>query len=262
MSTADASIPPSYQLLGEGPPLLLLHGYCGSQAIFQPIVHQLAQHATVLVPDLPGFGGTAYDPHIRQLDDYAFWLRDLLDTVEWPSATVVGHSMGGYIAMGMAAHFPERLEGLGLLHSSALADNEERKANRTKSMEFLENNGLEPFLRVFVPSLFHDPTAEWLDTLYTISRQTDLQAAIACTRMMRDRPDRVDIAAGLQVPLLYILGAHDTLVPPERSQQELMDVGLALLTRVPEAGHMAMYEAPETVVAAILSLLKMRGSRV
>ena len=67
------------------------------------------------------------------------------------------------------------------------------------------------------------------------------------------------VPAGLQVPLLYIQGAHDTLVPPARSQQELMDVGLALVTRIPDAGHMGMYEAPDTVVAAILSLLDQRA---
>jgi pimeloyl-ACP methyl ester carboxylesterase len=239
--------------------LLLIHGFCESGALFAPIVERLAQHATVLLPDLPGFGGTAFDPHFRQLDDYAFWLRDLMDTVGWPAATVVGHSMGGYIALGLAAHCPERVNALGLLHSTALDDTEDRKLSRTKTMDFLAANGMEAFLRVFVPALFHDPAADWLEALYAIGRQTELAAAIACTRMMRDRPARVAVAAGLQVPLLYILGGHDTLVPPARSQQELMDVGLALLTRIPEAGHMAMYEAPDTVVEAILSLVAMRA---
>lgn len=220
----------------------------------------MARHATLLIPDLPGFGGTDFDPHMRQLDDYAFWLRDLLDEVGWQAATVVGHSMGGYIALGLAAHCPERIQGLGLLHSTALADTAERQASRTKTMEFLESQGLEAFLRVFVPALFYDPTAGWLDTLYAMCRQTDLRAAIACTRMMRDRPDRVAVAAGLRAPLLYIQGAHDTLVPPARSQQELMDVGLALVTRIADAGHMGMYEAPEVVVEAILSLVDMGGA--
>lgn len=239
---------------------MLIHGFCEGAALFDPILARLSRQATVLVPDLPGFGGTAFDPHMRQLDDYAFWLRDLLDAVGWPAATVVGHSMGGYIALGLAAHCPERIQALGLLHSTALADTPERQDSRTKTMEFLERQGLEAFLRVFVPALFHDPTAGWLDTLYTICRQTDLQAAIACTRMMRDRPDRVAVAAGLQVPLLYIQGAHDTLVPPARSQQELMDVGLALVTRIADAGHMGMYEAPEVVVEAILSLVDLGGA--
>jgi 3-oxoadipate enol-lactonase len=74
---------------------------------------------------------------------------------------------------------------------------------------------------------------------------------------MRDRHDRVAVAAGLQVPLLYVLGGHDGLVPPERSRQELMDVGLALLRRIPEAGHMGMFEAPEKVIEAILSLISL-----
>lgn len=244
-----------YTRAGQGSPLLLIPGFCENHEVFDPILPALAERADVVAVTLPGFGGLPANPQIRQLDDFAFWLRDFLDHLGWERCVVVGHSMGGYVALGMAAHFPERLLGLGLLHSTALSDPPEKQQNRTKSMGFIAQNGKEAFLRTFVPSLFHDPAADWLEELYRITRQAEEEAMIACTRMMRDRPDRTEVAANLKVPFMYIVGEHDTLVPPARNQEELMKVGMALVHRIPEAGHMGMFEAPEKVVRAISSLL-------
>jgi 3-oxoadipate enol-lactonase len=246
----------SYQDAGEGTVLLLLHGFCESHLIFENLIPELTASYRVIAPDLPGHGATSWDKGIRTLDDFACWLRDFLDALEVEDCVLVGHSMGGYIAAAFAELFPERLRGLGMLHSTALGDPDERKESRSKAMAFVQQNGKELFLRAFVASLFHDPQPQWLKELTEITAVTDQDAILACLRMMRDRPDRSAVVGGLQVPVMYITGAFDSLVSPERSRQELAQLPLALLHRIPEASHMGMYEAPERVIAAVLSLVE------
>ncbi len=236
--------------------LLLLHGFCESHAIFDGLLAQLSISCRVICPDMPGHGGLPWGKGWRSLDDGACWLRDLLDALEIERCVLVGHSLGGYLAAAFADEFPERLAGLGMLHSTALSDAPERRDMRSKTIQFVEEHGKEPFLRAFVPGLFHDPEPSWLETLYKITAPTDVEAIIALTRIMRDRPDRSTAIGRLQVPVMYITGGHDGLVSPERSRLELQDLGIALLNRIPEASHMGMYETPEKVVDAILSLME------
>lgn len=210
----------------------------------------------MVAPDLPGHGGTAWGDGFRSLDDAACWLRDLLDALEVDTCVLVGHSMGGYIAAAFAELFPERLAGICLLHSTSLGDPAERQESRTKSMAFVTQHGKEPFLRAFVSSLFHAPKEEWLETLAAITAQTDVEAIVCLLQIMRDRPDRSGVIRSLRVPVMYITGQHDGLVSPERSRMELQDLPMALLIRIPDASHMGMYEAPDRVTEAILSLVE------
>ncbi|MFN8394157.1 MAG: alpha/beta fold hydrolase [Bacteroidia bacterium] len=245
--------------IGEGLPLVILHGFCETPAIFNGILPELSQECRVIAPTLPGHGGTPWDPSIRSLDDIACWLRDILDAMGIERCVLVGHSMGGYIAAAFADLFSERLAGLGFLHSTAMDDAEERKPNRTKAIGFVKDHGREPFLRAFVDSLFHDPEAQWVAELAEITSGTSEEAILALLRIMRDRPDKRAAVRGLAVPVMYIIGGKDGLVSPERSRMELQELPLALLHRIPEASHMGMYEAPGRVVAAVRSLVELGG---
>ncbi len=244
---------------GSGEALLLLHGFCESSTIFEGLLPGLAAHCRVICPDMPGHGGRPWGHGWHTLDDAACWLRDLLDALGIERCVLVGHILGGYVAAAFAEHFPERLSGLGMLHSTALGDAPERRETRDKSIRFVEVHGKEPFLRAFIQGLFHDPLPSWLDKMQDITAPTETAAILALTRIMRDRPDRSPAIKRLRVPVMYITGAHDALVSPERSRTELQDLPIALLNRIPEASHMGMYEAPAKVMAAILSLVEVSG---
>lgn len=237
--------------------MVIVHGFCETSEIFRGIMNELTQACRVIAPTLPGHGGTPWDPSIRSLDDIACWLRDILDALGIERCVLVGHSMGGYIAAAFADLFPERLAGLGFLHSTAMDDAIERKPNRTKAIHFVQDHGREPFLRAFVDSLFHDPEAQWIAEMAEITSGTSEEAILALLRIMRDRPDKRAAVKALDQPVMYIIGGKDGLVSPERSRLELQDLPLALLHRIPEASHMGMYEAPERVIAAIRSLVEL-----
>jgi pimeloyl-ACP methyl ester carboxylesterase len=109
----------NYVEAGAGPVLLLIHGMAGTYENWQAVIEPLARHHTVVAPDLPGHGGSAPGAGDYSLGALAVGLRDLLVTLGHERATLVGHSLGGGIAMQLAYHFPEITERLVLVSSDS-----------------------------------------------------------------------------------------------------------------------------------------------
>src|SRR3954447_14732559 len=112
--------PVSYHRVGKGPLLVLVHGITSSSRTWQRVVPLLAERHTVIAPDLLGHGHSAKPRGDYSLGAYASGLRDLLVALDEPPATVVGHSLGGGIALQFAYQFPERVERLALVGSGGL----------------------------------------------------------------------------------------------------------------------------------------------
>src|ERR671929_1704762 len=112
-----------YRTAGDdGPLVMLIHGITGRGAAWDPVTKRLARAHRVLVPDLLGHGTSAKPRGDYSLGAYAAGLRDLMIALGEPSATVVGHSLGGGIAMQFAYQFPERVERLALVSSGGLGN--------------------------------------------------------------------------------------------------------------------------------------------
>ncbi|HEV7493716.1 alpha/beta fold hydrolase [Baekduia sp.] len=112
--------PVTYHQMGAGPAVLLIHGITSSSRTWRTVMPALAEHYTVIAPDLLGHGRSAKPRGDYSLGAYASGLRDLLVALEIPRATVVGHSLGGGVAMQFAYQFPERVERLALVDSGGL----------------------------------------------------------------------------------------------------------------------------------------------
>ena len=112
--------PVTYMCAGEGPALVLIHGITSSSQTWRAVLPGLAAHYTVIAPDLLGHGRSAKPRGDYSLGSYASGIRDLLLALGHPTATVVGHSLGGGIAMQLAYQFPERVERLALVSSGGL----------------------------------------------------------------------------------------------------------------------------------------------
>src|SRR5213595_886237 len=110
----------SYRSGGSGPVLVLIHGITGSAATWDDVLPWLAERHTVVAPDLFGHGRSAKPRGDYSLGAYANGIRDLLEVLGIPRATIVGHSLGGGIAMQFAYQFPERCERLVLVGSGGL----------------------------------------------------------------------------------------------------------------------------------------------
>ncbi|MEA2429306.1 MAG: hypothetical protein QOF37_2934 [Thermoleophilaceae bacterium] len=110
----------SYQRAGWGPLLVLIHGIAGSSDTWNEVIEELAERYTVVAPDLLGHGASAKPQGDYSLGAYASGLRDLLTALGHDKGTIVGHSLGGGVAMQMAYQFPERCERLVLVSSGGL----------------------------------------------------------------------------------------------------------------------------------------------
>ena len=110
----------TYRTAGSGPVLLLLHGITNSSETWEPAVDALAQDFRVIAPDLLGHGHSATPRGDYSLGAHASGVRDLLSALDISRATVVGHSLGGGVAMQFAYQFPERCERLVLVSSGGL----------------------------------------------------------------------------------------------------------------------------------------------
>ncbi len=110
----------AYRLVGDGPPIILIHGITASSQMWKPVAERLAANHTVLVPDLLGHGQSAKPRGDYSMGAFASGIRDLALSLELGPATVVGHSLGGGVAMQFAYQFPERTGRLALVSSGGL----------------------------------------------------------------------------------------------------------------------------------------------
>ncbi|MGH2793891.1 MAG: alpha/beta fold hydrolase [Actinomycetota bacterium] len=109
-----------YRMTGEGPAIVLIHGMAGSSETWTPLLEKLGGSATVIAPDMPGHGASAKPRGDYSLGSLASGIRDLLIVLGIDRATIVGHSLGGGVAMQFAYQFPERCERLVLVSSGGL----------------------------------------------------------------------------------------------------------------------------------------------
>ncbi len=246
-----AGLPVFHQEKGKGAPLVLIHGFCETHEVWLDLAGRLAEKCRVLIPDLPGFGASKLPQTPFSLSDIASEMWHWLDGLGVQKPVLVGHSLGGYVALAMAEIRPDAPAGLGLFHSTATADSEEKKLNRTRVMDFVEKNGVDPFVDTFVPGLFHKKDPAAIQRVDALARKTKKETLLAYTRAMRDRPDRQAVLRQAHQPVLIVAGEHDTLIPLKilENQSKLLQQGH--LEVLKQTGHMGMFEAPAEALSVL-----------
>lgn len=209
----------------------------------------------MLVPDLPGFGMSSLKTSSLSMEYYAEAIVQMLDQEREYEVHLVGHSMGGYVALAFAELFPERLSSLTLLHSTAYPDSDQRKINRNRTVEFLQKRGVKSFADSFIPPLFRIETRQkFSEEIKKIQEEllgSTAEALIAATLAMRDRPDRTEVLKHLTIPVQIIAGKEDNALPIEslREQSEILQKGK--IFELEDCGHMGMLEKPQEVTRII-----------
>jgi pimeloyl-ACP methyl ester carboxylesterase len=243
-----------YQLLGTGKPIFLVHGFGEDSRIWE---RQLAISRTgcqLIIPDLPGTGKSAPQPGLT-MESMAAGILEILDKENIERCTLLGHSMGGYISLAFAELFPDRINGLGLLHSSAFADSEAKKETRRKSIGFIEKQGSLPFLETSTPNLFAEENRLSMTGVINqlIERHAYMEPATltAFTAAMMVRPDRTEILKKAGFPVLFIIGKEDQAVPFTDSLQQVYLPDLSYIYILDKSGHMGMLEETENFNQAV-----------
>ncbi len=235
-----------YSESGRGLPVVFLHGYCETSFIWKEFKNYLARRNRVITLDLPGFGKSPRLNYAFSLKDIAAEIKQVLDERRITSFVLIGHSLGGYIALAFAKQFPFAIKGLGLFHSSIFADPPDKKENRTKLIEFIKSNGIKPFIKTFVPSLFYEKNRrnfeELIEELSKSAEKTSPEMVMEYARAMRDRESSVDFVKRFRKPVMFIIGENDQSVPLKKSLEQAVIPSNSHVLRLKDVGHMGMYE--------------------
>jgi len=219
---------------------LLIHGHGVDASIWDGIYAGLAEEGPVLKPDLARL--TSY----TTVEAYAEELATQLQSASIKEVVLVGHSMGGYIALAFAERYPEMVRGLVLYHSTAYADDEDRKAQRRQLIETMETQGGAQFIGKQLPKMVAPGyPVEQVQKLVDRFRDLPTEALIAGMKAIASRPDRTHILQHATFPVLLVLGKDDQLIALEKTKH-LADLSDKIsVATIDNAGHLSMVEQPE-----------------
>lgn len=242
----------TYQVIGKGKPLLLIHGFGEDGNIWQNQIEHLKHNYQLIIPHLPGSGGSDMIDDMS-IEGMAECIKELYDhevqnSSPFGGSWVGAHSMGGYIALALIEKHPNLFNSFGLIHSTAFADSEEKKAARLKSIEFIKEYGAYEFLKTTIPNLFYrgqhgsKPSDPYIDTLIEQGKTFTDEALIAYYNAMINRPDRTNVLKSFTKPILFIIGEHDLAVPFTQSMQQCHLPQQSNVHILRNSAHMGMWE--------------------
>ena len=244
----------AYVHRGMGQSLVLLHGYPLDHHLWDEVVPLLEDTFDLIIPDLRGFGESATVDMPFTMDDYASDIARLLDMLGIQKTTIVGHSMGGYVALAFARLYPKRVRGLGLVSSQVLADPPDRKEGRYKSAVDVEQNGIGSVVEAMTTKFTADPR---LQAFARSSMENQKPAAyIGALKAMAERMDSTSLLPTFTFPVVLIHGDADALISIDRAREVKAALPNAYLVEINGAGHMPMMEAKEKTAEALKHLAK------
>ncbi|HYG14602.1 MAG TPA: alpha/beta hydrolase [Bacteroidia bacterium] len=249
----------NYTDTGSGDVLVLLHGFCEDLHVWEGILPELVRYRLVCM-DLPGFGksGLTEGKEVETLEDMATRVAVTLKMAGIEKCTLIGHSMGGYVALAFAEKYPEMLTGWGLFHSTAYPDSPEKKEDRLKQVEFVRKNGPVPYVNKLIPGLFSKSHERSLQTEYSlkIARECKAEGIINALLAMRQRPERIETLTNAEVPVLIVAGADDALIPLEKLSYQASLPARCQFELLENSGHMGMTEEPGESVRLLDSFMQ------
>jgi len=240
--------------------VVLIHGFPFSRAMWDAQSDALAAIARVVNLDLRGAGKSSVPDGPYLMERLAADVATVLDALGIERAALVGHSMGGYVALAFVRMFTERVSHLALVSSRLAADTPEQAAARRDLADRTERSGaIEPVVEAYLPRLLARETREEkhevVERAYAIARGIDPRGAAATLRGMALRAPSDDIAADLDLPVLLVAGGRDEVVPIEESRDVARRFACAQMVECGESAHLPMLEEPARVSEALVGWL-------
>lgn len=235
-----------YTKQGEGFPLVFIHGFCEDSTLWDDFILPLVEQHQVVTIDLPGFGQSDCQPE-PSIENYATAVKTVLDFLEIKNCILIGHSMGGYVTLSFAKQYPNYLQGFCLFHSHPFEDSPEKKANRQKTIRFINRHGNAPFLGQMIPSLFSDSFRK--DNIDLVEQMIDNATVYPekgitdALKAMVNRPNNAIVLQQTSVPVLLIIGKQDGAIPYSHSLKMSYLATTTSVQILDNVGHAGMFEA-------------------
>ncbi len=239
----------SYQMAGGGFPLVFVHGFPLSGAMWQPQLEGLADKAQIIVPDLRGFGETQTTSGTYSMDMLANDIAAFLDAQNINAPILCGLSMGGYVSMAFCKRYARWLSGLVLISTRSGGDSEEGKANRDKMIATTKDKGVKAVAEEMLPRLLAakslDEKPELVKTVKGIIEKASVEGVVNALAGMKERSDAAGWLPRLDIPTIVIHGAEDTSIPVAEAEALTGLIPGATLKIIADAGHLPNMEQPE-----------------
>lgn len=248
----------SYEITGNGKPVILLHGFGEDSSVWQLQTEFLKNDYCLITPDIPGSGASELNDDVS-MEGIAEVIKLIAAEEELKDFVLIGHSMGGYATLAFVEKYAPMLKAFGLFHSSAYADTKEKKATRKKGIEFINSYGAIEFLKTAIPNLFSELTKEsnpaLVNNFINQIPEFSKNALTAYYEAMIARPDRTKIISQTKLPVLFIIGGHDKAVPFEDSLKQSSLPATSYISILKNSGHMGMLEEAEKSNQALQNFL-------
>jgi pimeloyl-ACP methyl ester carboxylesterase len=247
----------SYSDTGKGTAVVLLHGFLENQTMWKDLALILSHKSRVITIDLLGHGATECLGYVHSMEDNAEIVKAVLSHLRIRKAILVGHSMGGYVALAFAEFYPASVKGLVLLNSTSQEDSAERKHNRDRAIKAVKQNYIN-FVRLSIANLFSENNRERLEKeiekVKSEALKTPLQGIVASLEGMKIRKDREFILHESKYPKLLILGEKDGVLIYIDNLAQIENTNTELIT-FPD-GHMSHIENKEELGTVLLEFFK------
>lgn len=244
---------------GSGDAVVLLHGFPLSREIWDAQVRALSGYRVVAI-DLRGMGASSVSNGPYLMESLAGDVAAVLDALAIERATVVGHSLGGYVALAFARMYVERLSRLALVCSRIVADTPERAAHRFELADEAERAGssariIDEMLNGTLGATTMQNSPEIAENFKKIAEKHDPHGLAAMLRGMALRDGADDIAGDLAMPVLVVAGAEDPGIGAEEAKRTAGAFPAGKLVTIERSGHVPMLETPGELSACLASWL-------
>ena len=244
---------------GSGDAIVMLHGFPLTRAIWDECADALAKNYRVIRPDLRGMGLSSAPGGPYLMESLAGDIAAVMDACGVSRASIVGHSLGGYVALAFARMYSERVERLALICSRLGADSAETASNRERLADEMEWNDSIDVLEPFELELFAAETIRSRPAVVArgreIWRKNGPKGLAEIFRGMAQRSTSDDIAGDLEMPVLVLAGAGDVLLSLEEARATVGAFPNGELVVAEHSGHLPMLEEPGATLAALQTWL-------
>lgn len=247
-----------YQVTGQGDPMLLIHGYPLSGALFSRVRGALSAQYKVITIDLRGYGMSTAPGIPDTIGVYAADALAMLDQLGVQNAIIGGMSMGGPITMEMYQRAPGRFRGMILIDTNVAAAKPFEAGEERGFAEMVQQQGsVDPLVPALIPIMLTGATRmqqpALANYLTTVVKAASANAAIGGAMALATRSDYMSLLSQVKVPTLILVGQADPLYPFEISQMMHQALPSSQLVIVPGGAHATIFEVPQQAGAAILN---------
>lgn len=247
----------SYTDSGHGTTIVLLHGFLENKKMWKEYVALFSEHYRVVTIDLLGHGESDCLGYVHSMEDNANVVNEVLGHLKIKKASIVGHSMGGYVGLAFAELFPKNINKLVLLNSTSKEDSAEKKLNRSRAIKAVKQNYIN-FVSLAIGNLFSENNrtrlADEIEKAKTQALKTPLQGIVASLEGMKIRKDRESLLQENLFPILLILGKKDPVLNYEENISQVENTTAKLVSF--EDGHMSQIENKEELKTVLLDFFE------